>query len=323
MRIHRCRVFVFLTALSSATTIGSHMRRIYILLMMLMLSSSGIFASENALLCLSALVPARLSADSDFDAHMVELKKRVPKEGFTIVIQKPFVVIGDEKPHMVKSRAEKTVKWAVTRLKHMYFKKDPDDIIDIWLFKDKVSYKKHAWEIFRDKPDTPFGYSSSQHKALIMDISTGGGTLVHEIVHPFIDSNFPECPSWLNEGLGSLYEQSSGKGKMIVGLTNWRLAGLQKAIKAGNLTSFKKLTSTTTHEFYNEDRGTNYAQARYLCYYMQQKGVLTKFYHAFTANVKKDPTGYETLKKTVGENDMKAFQKRWEAFVLELRFPSR
>ena len=35
-----------------------------------------------------------------------------------------------------------------------------------------------------------------------MNISTGGGTLVHEIVHPFIEANFPACPPWLNEGLG-------------------------------------------------------------------------------------------------------------------------
>ena len=41
-----------------------------------------------------------------------------------------------------------------------------------------------------------------------MNISTGGGTLVHEIVHPFVAANFPNCPAWFNEGLGSLYEQS-------------------------------------------------------------------------------------------------------------------
>ena len=26
--------------------------------------------------------------------------------------------------------------------------------------------------------------------------TTGGGTLVHEIVHPFLRANFPECPAW-------------------------------------------------------------------------------------------------------------------------------
>jgi len=258
--------------------------------------------------------------DADYAQHVRELKNKVPK-GFTIVIQKPFVVIGDESPAVVRFRAESTVKWATQRLKHMYFKKDPKDIIDIWLFKNRRSYMKYTGEIFGDRPDTPFGYSSPRHKALIMNIATGGGTLVHEIVHPFVAANFPGCPSWLNEGLGSLYEQSTGKGKRIIGLTNWRLAGLQEAIRNNRVPSFKTLTSTTDYGFYRQDPGTNYAQARYLCYYLQEKGLLVKFYHKFQANCKKDPTGYETLKHVLGENDMDVFKKKWERFVLQLRFP--
>jgi hypothetical protein len=258
--------------------------------------------------------------EADYAQHLTELKNKVPK-GFTIVLEKPFVVIGDESPAMVRLRAENTVRWAVKRLKHMYFDKDPNHIIDIWLFKDRVSYMKYTWELFGDRPDTPFGYSSSRHKALIMNISTGGGTLVHEIVHPFVAANFPGCPSWFNEGLGSLYEQSTGRGEEIIGLTNWRLAGLQEAIKKNRVPSFKTLTSTTEHGFYQQDPGTNYAQARYLCYYLQEKGLLVEFYNKFRASYKKDPSGYETLKKVIGEKDMDAFKKKWERFVLKLRFP--
>lgn len=257
--------------------------------------------------------------DADYVQHLEKLKKKVPK-GFTIIIQKPFVVIGDESPTIVRHRAVHTVNWATKRLKRMYFPKDPDDIIDIWLFKDKHSYLKYTWEIFRDKPDTPFGYSSSSHKALIMNIATGGGTLVHEMVHPFVASNFPGCPAWFNEGLGSLYEQSMGKGDEIIGLTNWRLAGLQEAIRKNVVPHFKTLTSTTGYSFYQEDPGTNYAQTRYLCYYLQEKGLLKKFYHKFHANCKKDPTGFETLKQVLGESDMDAFKKKWERFVLQLKF---
>lgn len=258
--------------------------------------------------------------DADYAEHILKLKKKIPSPAFTMLIQKPFVVIGDEPAAIVAVRAEQTVKWATARLMKMYFKKTPDDIIDIWLFKDKASYEKYTWEIFSDKPDTPYGYSSSEHKALIMNIGTGGGTLVHEIVHPFIAANFPDCPSWLNEGLGSLYEQSQAKGDEIVGLTNWRLAGLQEAIRLNLVPSFRELTSTTTTEFYNKDRGTNYAQARYLCYYLQEKGLLTKFYHAFYAARAEDPTGYKTLQSVLGKKDMHAFQQEWEGYVLKLRF---
>ena len=265
------------------------------------------------------------AAESAMAAHVRALKARVP-EGFTVVVPPkggPFVVIGDESPEMVRIRATRTVQWAVEKLKADYFEKDPPDPIDVWLFKDKASYRKHTKELFGDEPDTPFGYFSHRHKALIMNIETGGGTLVHEIVHPYMHANFPEAPTWFDEGLASLYEQSSERGGHIVGLTNWRLAGLQKAIRAGEVPSFKDLTATTDRQFRAMDGGRNYAQARYLCYWLQEQGRLVKFYREFRAAHKDDPTGYETLKKVLGrqEKGMAAFQKEWEAWVLKLRFP--
>ncbi len=267
---------------------------------------------------------------ADYAQHIIQLKKKVPAKGFTIVIQPPFVVIGDESPARVKYRAEKTVKWAVDRLKRAYFPKDPAEILDIWLFKDETSYRKHTKQVFNHTPSTPYGYFSHADKALVMDIHTGGGTLVHEIVHPFVAANFPECPAWLNEGLGSLYEQSgTDQDGQIIGLTNWRLTGgwppnarggLQKAIRQKQVPSFGTLCSTTDDEFYRQDRGTNYAHARYLCYYLQEHGLLRKFYHRFRANCDKDPTGYETLKAVLGRDDMAKFQQDWDAWVLKLRF---
>jgi hypothetical protein len=273
---------------------------------------------------IAPIKPSAAFTDADYAQHVLKLKKKLPAgKGFNIAIEPPFVVIGDAPATRVARYAGGTVKWAVSRLKKGFFKKDPNEILDIWLFSTEKVYRKYAWEIFRDKPSTHFGYYSSVDKALIMNISTGGGTLVHEIVHPFVEANFPACPAWFNEGLGSLYEQSGSRGGDIVGLTNWRLAGLQKAIKAKRVPSFKTITATTQHQFYSEDKGTNYAQARYLCYYLQEKRLLRKFYKDFVANRKTDPTGYETLKKTLGlktDKEMQIFKKKWEAYVLKLVF---
>lgn len=257
-----------------------------------------------------------------FAQHVMALRPRVPA-GFTLVVQPPFVVIGDEKPATVKIRAERTVKWFVDRVRKMYFPKDPPKIYDVWLFRNAASYRKHTKLIFNDEPDTPFGYCSADG-ALIMNIATGGGTLCHEIVHAFVASNFPKCPAWFNEGLASLYEQCGGRDDRVVGLTNWRLAGLKRQISDGTLPSFKTLISTTTRQFYTMDRGDNYAQARYLCYYLQQHGLLEAYYTAFRDGVEKDPPGYRTLTKTLSirtEDEMAAFQKRWETWVTGLRFP--
>jgi hypothetical protein len=154
-----------------------------------------------------------------------------------------------------------------------------------------------------------------------MNIATGGGTLVHEIVHPFMAANFPSCPAWFNEGLGSLYEQCGDREGRIVGFTNWRLAGLQAAIRKKQLPTFQRLCTMTDQDFYRDDRGTHYAQARYLCYYLQEQGLLQKFYRRFAAKHGEDPGGYRTLETVLARDDMQAFQKEWEAFVLKLTFP--
>jgi hypothetical protein len=267
--------------------------------------------------------PATGFTPADFAQHMMVLKPRVP-EGFTVVLQPPFVVIGDEPADAVRRRADKTVKWFSDHVRALYFKNEPPAIYDIWLFRDKTSYRKYAKELFGDEPSTPFGYFSRARGALVMNIATGGGTLCHEMVHAFMPSNFADCPAWFNEGLASLYEQCSERQGRVVGLTNWRLAGLKDEIRAGNLPSFKDLLTTTTNEFYTASAGNNYAQARYLCYYLQERGLLVKYYHAFVKNAETDPSGYETLKQILSIADdrgMQTFQKRWEQWVLTLRFP--
>ncbi len=255
--------------------------------------------------------------EADYAQHLMRLKPGIPK-GFSVVLEKPFVVIGNQPREIIERRwARGTVRWAVKHLKALYFSNDPDDILDIWLFKDRKSYQSYNLKLWGVSPDTPFGYYSPTNKVVVMNIATGGGTLVHEIVHPFMRSNFRKCPDWFNEGMGSLYEQSGQRNGTIVGLTNWRLAGLQKAVQQKKLPSFRYLI--TEPDFYGQTYG--YSQARYLCYYLQQKGLLRTFYQTFRKNVKKDPTGYKTLRAILKQKDLSVFQKKWEKWVMTLTFP--
>jgi len=268
--------------------------------------------------------PAPISADNlaatDFDLHVTQIKKRLPSNDFTVLVQPPFVVIGDGPESEVKRRADATVKWTVDKLKQDYFTKDPKEIIDIWLFKDAASYEKNVQLLFNEKPTTPYGYYSPDHRALIMNIGTGGGTLIHEIVHPYMEANFPACPPWFNEGMGSLYEHVGEEDGHIYGYVNWRLPRLQKAIKEGHVPAFETLMAMDPNTFYGDRTGVHYAQSRYLCYYLQEKKLLVQFYKQFYARQKTDPSGFDTLKSILKESDMVQFQKRWEKFVLGLSY---
>jgi hypothetical protein len=153
-----------------------------------------------------------------------------------------------------------------------------------------------------------------------MNIATGGGTLVHEIVHPLMEANFPACPAWFNEGLASLYEQCAEREGEIVGLTNWRLAGLQEALDAGRVPGFAALCASGDG-FYDDDPGTNYAQARYLCYWLQEHGRLRAYYRSFRSAHAVDPTGLETLRASLGR-ELADFEGEWGAWVSKLRYPA-
>ncbi len=267
--------------------------------------------------------PARATpqpASHRLDQHLAALRARLP-EGFTIAVAEPFVVVGNENPDTVRQRAERTVRWAADRLKRDFFPRDPADIIDVWLFADARSYEWYSSLLFGRVPATRFGFYLASHHALVMNISTGGGTLVHEMVHPFIAANAPDCPPWLDEGLASLFEQASERDGHIVGLPNWRLPALQDAIRADALPSFAQLTLLDKEAFYGPDSARNYAQARYLCFYLQEHDLLTTYWTRYLSARDRDPTGHATLAAVLGAADMAAFEQRWRTSTLALRFP--
>ena len=241
--------------------------------------------------------------------------------GFIVEREGLFVVAGNVPRGEFDGIVAHTIRRCANALWASYFTKKPDYPIVIWLFADDKTYRDGAKRLFGDTNVSHFGYFRPWDQTMVMNVGTGTGTLVHEMTHALLKPDFPECPTWFEEGLSSLHEQCSVSPQRLVGLVNWRLPGLQKAIKAGTVPSFKDLAATTTDQFYNKDKGNNYAQARYLCYYLQEQGKLAEFYKEFRAGCREDPTGFATLKKVLGEEDMDAFKKKWEAFVMGLSFP--
>lgn len=286
----------------------------------------SICVQTTALLLL--IQPGKLTANDNPSTTAAQQKalddaRKLAPPGFTALIQAPFIVVGDEPAAKVRQRAESTVKWSVDRLKEDFFVDDPDEVITIWLFKDKQSYETNTQLLFHEAPLSPYGYYSPRHRALIMNISTGAGTLVHEIVHPYVRSNFLKCPAWFNEGLGSLFEACEDRDGHICGVPNWRLPGLQKVIRESHSIPFEEFTAMSDKDFYSGSEGYNqhYGQARYLCYYLQERGLLIKFYREFLMHAADDPTGFRSLKKILKTDDMVKFQRQWESFVLKLNYP--
>jgi len=201
-----------------------------------------------------------------------------------------------------------------------FMKTKPTDPLKVYLFKDKKSYDAYNKKAYGREPTTPYGFYTPSERKLVMNISTGLGTLAHELVHPLNETDFPEIPSWFNEGFASLFEQSYyTDDKSIRGDVNWRLPALQRAIKDKSAPGLKSVMETSTAEFYGEERGLNYATGRYLCYYLQEKDLLVKYYQSFRDGAKDDPTGVATLEQVVGKK-IDELEPEFRKFVSQLHY---
>jgi len=266
------------------------------------------------ILCAGAAAAHAAPSHEDLEARAKDVRARVGK-GYAVVVEDPFVVIGDAGAKALKKDTSGFMHWTITMLEQEYFTARPDKIIEVYLFRNETTYRRGAKQLFGDDPDTPYGYYSSEHDAIIMNLGPGAGTLSHELVHPYMEANFPGVPAWFNEGLASLYERPSERDGHIVGLPNWRLPELKREIRAKTLPDLATLLSTTDDEFYKADYDA-YAFARYLVYYLQEHGELHDFYEAFRADTD-DRTGKAALEATLGE-DLATFEPKWRAWVLEI-----
>lgn len=265
--------------------------------------------------CLS-LIAIGATVDDTVKAAGTELGGKFSVE----VVEDLFVVASNDRQAST-ARAIGTVKNVYHALYKDFMKRKPTEPLKVYLFKDKGTYEGYNRKAYGRDPTTPFGFYMSGERKMVMNISTGTGTLAHEMVHPLIATDFPGVPSWFNEGFASLFEQSTtlDDGSMK-GLVNWRLPGLQKALKNGDEVSLKEVMETSTDEFYS-DSGIHYAIARYLCLYLQEKSLLTRFYKEFRDSHEDDPTGVKSLEKVTGQ-PLDQLEKSWKPWVKTLKYPN-
>lgn len=256
---------------------------------------------------------------SEEDARRVieEIRRELGPETRVDLVEDLFFVASNDSARS-HERCKGTVAWVYRHLTRDFLGRKPEKPIRVFLFRDKRTYEEYCRTAYRKPPSTPFGFYMAHERKMVMNISTGLGTLAHEMVHPLVAEDFPEIPSWFNEGFASLYEQSGERGGKMVGYVNWRLRGLQKALREGKAVPFPDLLKTTPEQFYGDDRGVNYATARYLCFYLQETGKLEEFYKAFRASAGEDPSGAATLEKVSGKK-LEELDRVWRDWVLRLR----
>lgn len=257
-----------------------------------------------------------------------EARKEVEKlleelgEGYIAGVEGPFIVLGNITEQEFRRIMRHTIRACSDRMYKQYFKKKPDYKLKIYLFGDGATYRRTAMRLWGDTDVSYFGYYKPGARTLVMNIATGTGTLVHEMFHALVEPDFPDIPTWFNEGVASLYECCQVRTDRLVGMMNWRFPRLKRAVEADALVPLTELVATSSGEFYGRGSDLHYAEARYFCMYLQEKGLLEKFYKKFRDNYEKDETGKKFLEELLGKK-LDKIQKDWLKWVKTLRYHGR
>jgi hypothetical protein len=125
---------------------------------------------------------------------------------------------------------------------------------------------------------SPYNFYRPDFRTIVMNAGLGLGTLTHEMIHPLMEADFVSAPTWIDEGIASLFEAPViPRHGEIHGVKNWRLPRLQSALRSSNeaaTTWLDALFGMNDATFRNGDESLHYAMARYVCQWLDDQGKL-------------------------------------------------
>lgn len=200
------------------------------------------------------------------------------------------------------------------------FGKKPAKAISVYLFPEGKSYEAFCKKQYSAPCIAHYGFYSPQDRYMVMNIGLGAGTLTHEIVHPLVEADFPDAPTWLNEGIASVFEAPViTKPGEIHGVKNWRHPRLKRALTSAEKEHARLdvMFSMRDDVFRAENEDLHYAMARYACQWLDERGKLWAFYQRWRDTVATDPTGEKAFKEVVGMTPAEA-NPVWTKWTLAL-----
>lgn len=264
--------------------------------------------------------PPDYDLESDRERRIKAAKEEMGGKTSSATVSNVFVVVGPSGQLYDQSVA--LFRSAMTGYLNKRFDKAPTEAISVYLFPDGKTYETFCTRKYNAPCIAHFGFYEPTNRYMVMNIGLGVGTLTHEIVHPLVESDFPSAPTWINEGIASVFEQPQiPKPGEIHGGKNWRWPRLKKALTTPAERDIKARLEhyfgmhDETFRAYDED--LNYAAARYICQWMDEKGKLWAFYHRWRDTVATDPTGEKAFKEVMGMTPAEATPV-WQKWVLAL-----
>jgi hypothetical protein len=264
--------------------------------------------------------PYDLAADRDLRARTA--KEELGARTITTNISDIFVVIGP--PGWQGGAFEQSVSLmrnAMAGYMNNRFGKKPSHAISVYLFPEGKTYEAFCKKQYNAPCIAHYGFYSPGDRYMVMNIGLGLGTLTHEIVHPLVEADFPDAPTWLNEGIASVFEAPViTKPGEIHGVKNWRHPRLKRAMTSAAERDHARidvLFGMRDSVFRGDGEDLHYAMARYVCQWLDERGKLWTFYQRWRDTVATDPTGNKAFKEVVGMTPAEA-NPAWSKWTLSL-----
>lgn len=265
-----------------------------------------------------ASLPPRLSQDDGLAAacqRAAEHYRTLLPRDWNYVVRPPYLLGGDLPASDLEDVYRHTLAPTARALGVEYFDRSPTEPIAILLLSSDDSYRRCTEFLGHGDRDEYAGIYVRAERRLVLNYSTGAGTVAHELTHALAHVDFPEMPQWFDEGLASLHEecQFSDDGLRLIGSPNWRGNLLRQASDAHRLPSLEEFVTKRFGASANAP--LDYAQARYLCLFLQERRLLGPFYRKCRANVAVDPTGGWSLAAVLGHDDIDAVDAEFRAWL--------
>ncbi|RPI15777.1 MAG: hypothetical protein EHM58_13250 [Ignavibacteriae bacterium] len=221
-----------------------------------------------------------------------------------IIKFKYFVIFSNLENTLTLKLIDNDIRNTVKAMSNYYLSRFPDSVIAVFLFEDLDSYSNFSLKTFNLMKDdlSPYGFYKISKNVICIRYVSWKGSLPHEVTHSLIQADFPNIPSWFNEGLASMHENAKYNNGSLDAIFSWRILALRRAFQNNSYTGLRKLMETNDEELYSDRSSFYYAQARYLFMYFQQKGLLVDYYKSFRDTYDDDETGIIQIERLTGKS---------------------
>ncbi len=263
--------------------------------------------ARNLDLVIGSTNPALPNARTEDGQRALIEKFRTIESDLNIVRQGPFFLIGPYSESRLVDHYNRGLADVYRIFKKMYFPDDKTDYLVVLISEKPRQLARIARELYPNyqiSVEEPYmGFFCSSDSLIVATIGGGYGTLLHELMHALMAKNWPYSPSWLQEGMATLYERSAWASDRLVPLPNWRMDFLKNSALPP-LAAFDMITSQ------GELAGKDLAEIRLFLLFLEKKSSLKRLLESQSS-----PTNKDKISITLAQFGDGYSEEDWQSFV--------